>query len=102
MEKKKKKCALSFHGIHVTCYIKFELLYKFRIVTFSFFFFSKYKYNVYIKNLNFKVFWIFIISIAFLEFRSLISSVYFVCIFYPKIKDFVPNKIKSHTFQPKN
>ena len=34
MEKKKKKnCAFSFHGINVTCYIKFELLYKLRIIT---------------------------------------------------------------------
>ena len=29
----KKKCTLPFHGTHVTCYIKFKLLYKFIIVT---------------------------------------------------------------------
>ena len=30
----KKKYILSFYKTHVTCYIKFKLLYKFRIVTF--------------------------------------------------------------------
>ena len=44
---KGKKCTSPFHGIHVICYIKYKLLYKFRIVAF-FFFFSKYKYSVYI------------------------------------------------------
>ena len=35
----------SFHGTHVTCYIKFKLLYKFIILTLFFF---KYMYNTYI------------------------------------------------------
>ena len=38
------KCTLQFHGTHVTRYINFKLLYKFRIVAFFF----KYKYNAYI------------------------------------------------------
>ena len=37
----KKKCTPQFHGIHVTCYLKFKLLYNFRIVAFVFL--SKYK-----------------------------------------------------------
>ena len=40
---KKKKHKPQFLGTHVTCYIKFKLLYKYRIVTF--FFLSKYKYK---------------------------------------------------------
>ena len=36
---KGKKCTSPFHGIHVICYIKYKLLYKFRIVAFFFFFF---------------------------------------------------------------
>ena len=34
---KGKKCTSPFHGIHVICYIKYKLLYKFRIVAFFFF-----------------------------------------------------------------
>ena len=45
MEKKKKYTPL-FHGTHITCYIKFKLLHKFRII--EFFFFPKCKYNAYI------------------------------------------------------
>ena len=41
-----KKCTPPFYGTHVICYIKFKLLYKFRIV--AFFILSKYKYNAYI------------------------------------------------------
>ena len=39
----KNKCTLIFHGTHIsdiTCYIKFKLLYEFKIV--AFFFLSKY------------------------------------------------------------
>ena len=54
----------SFHGTHVTCYIKFKLLYKFIILTLFFF---KYMYNTYIiENWIFKIiFWILMIFIVF-------------------------------------
>ena len=81
-----KKCTSLFHGTHVTCYIKFKLLYNFRIV--PFFLLLKYKCSVYIFfNLNFKIiFWIFLIFIAFLGHISLISNAYFVYIFNPNLK----------------
>ena len=54
----------SFHGTHVTRYIKFKLLYKFIILTLFFF---KYMYNTYIiENWIFKIiFWILMIFIVF-------------------------------------
>ena len=45
-EEGKKNFTPPFHETHVTCYIKFKLLYKFRII--DFYFLSKYKCNAYI------------------------------------------------------
>ena len=99
------KCTPSFYGTHVTCYIKFKLSYKFRIL--DFFFFPNIsiisillKLKFYDNLLNIYIY-IYIIFIVFLGPISLIFNVNFACIFSPKLKRLAQVELNFILFYPK-